>query len=328
MSDSGRGAARIEAVTRQLKRAFGTRPFHTSQAMALGFSEDRIERACIAGLVERLGRGWYAATDQGSVGLARLQVLQQANPGVVACGATAAALWGLPPPPGRDVCSDTVEIAFRADAGGLRGRRLGVRARRWSIPDHHIAVGPQGQVTTDPLRTAIDLARGLPMPFALVSLDAVLRLNVTSGMSVQEARRLLQATWAEARSCSGMRAVGLAIPFANPLAESPLESIVRGRIIEVRLPVPLLQVEVMGASGRWYRSDLGLDLPGDPAGSYRLLIEADGLLKYQCAGDLAEEKKRQHDLERRGHCFVRVLYREGVYEPGPFLAQIRHHLNG
>lgn len=281
---------------------------------------------CATGLLERVGHGWYALRDSAPPRLARLRVLQDANPGVVACGATAAALWGLPVPLGHPVGDDTIEVAFRIGSGGLRGRRLGVIAHRWSIPDHHVARCPQGFVVTDPLRTALDLARGHTLPFALVPLDGGLRCAVDDGTSLPLARENLHQRWADARHSRGMRAAGFAHAFADPLAESPLESIVRGRIIEAQLPVPRLQVEVTGESGRRYRADMGLDLPGDPPGFHRLLIEADGLLKYQSAEDLADEKRRQHDLERKGHIFVRALYREAVHEPERFLAPIRRLL--
>ena len=107
-----------------------------------------------------------------------------------------------------------------------------------------------------------------------------------------------------------------------------MESIVRGRIIEAGLPVPLLQVRVVGRSGREYRSDLGLALPGDPPGVTSLLIEADGVGKYLQPGDLVAEKRRQHDLEGRGHRFVRVLYGEAVLAPEGFLAAIGRLLAG
>lgn len=305
-----------------MERAFGWQPFHTSEARLLGVSDDRIERACAAGALQRLGGGWYAVASRELPFLARLRVLQDANPGLVACGETAAAIWGLPLPPGRGGSSGCLEVAFREGAGGLRGQRLGAVARRWRLPEHHIAQDLDGHAVTDPLRTAIDLARGLPLPFALISLDAGVRVATELGLDPGNARALLHRHWMDVRRSWGMRAVGLALPHADHRAESPLESIVRGRMIEAGLPTPDLQVNVMGASGRWYRSDMGLDLPGEPPESYGLLIEADGLLKYQVPQDLAGEKKRQHDLERRGHRFVRVLYSEAVHAPGAFLRDI------
>lgn len=327
MSEGIHAGARVRAVAHRLEQAFGTSPFHTSHARRAGISDDRVERACAQGLAERLGRGWYAVVPEDAQRLSRLSVLLDSNPGILACGSTAAALWGMPVPPGYAGPATGIEVAFRDGSGGLRGQRLGATARRWHVPDDHLAYDANGYPATDPLRTAIDLARGLPLPFALAALDAGLRVAVTAGADREQAHDRLHHHWLGLRRGKGMRRVGLAIPHADDRAESLLESIVRGQMIQARLPASTLQVEVMGASGRWYRSDMGLDLPGDPPGSHRLLIEADGLLKYQAPEDLADEKKRQHDLERRGHVFVRVLYREGVYEPEGFLGEISRRLH-
>ena len=72
---------------------------------------------------------------------------------------------------------------------------------------------------------------------------------------------------------------------------------------------------------------MAMDLPGEPEGSYRLLIEADGLSKYATVEDLAEEKRRQHDLERQGHVFVRVLFREALWSPATFTDEISRLLD-
>jgi hypothetical protein len=72
---------------------------------------------------------------------------------------------------------------------------------------------------------------------------------------------------------------------------------------------------------------MGLDLPGEPEGSCRLLIEADGLSKYARVEDLAEEKRRQHDLERQGHIFVRALFREALWHPATFNDEISRLLD-
>lgn len=311
----------------QLARRFADAPFHLAQAELLGIASDRLERACAAGALTRVGRGWYAVTTAEPPWLARLRVLQAENPGLVACGATAGLLWLIAIPPFRCAPPDELEVAFLDGSGGLRGRRPGIRARRWAIPAQHAVIGPRGILVTDPLRTALDLARGQSLPFALVPLDAAARLAAASGQSPEEIAANLRTL---GRDMHGGHGVGLAIrAFAhvNGLAESALESIVRGRIIEAGLPLPALQVPLTGASGRLYRADMGLDLPGEPEGSCGLIIEADGMGKYDRLEALTEEKKRQHDLERRGHVFVRAVYVEALRRPEEFLSPIRRLLS-
>lgn len=319
----GHASSRLRATRDHLARAFGSTPFDLPLAGAAGVSRDRVERACTAGLVQRVARGTYAVVESGQAARARLTALRDRNPGIVACGSSAALDWGLPIPPGYDVARGDVEVAYRNGAQGRRGRRPGVVARRWSIPDGHVTTGPRGQLVTDPLRTAIDLARGMPLHLALIPLDAALGVAIQHGFTCEEARTELRTRWNQCRTANGMATVGGAIRHADPLAESPLESIVRGRILVAGLPIPRLQVPVMGKSGRFYRADLGLDLAGDAPGTFRLLIEADGMGKYQSPKDLADEKRRQHDLERQGHIFVRVLYDEAVHRPSDFLGTIR-----
>lgn len=310
-----------------LIQEFAAAPFHLTQAAGLGIGADRLERACAAGALTRVGRGWYAVANPVAPWLARLLVLQAENPGLVACGATAALLGSMAVPPFRGVGAGELEVAFLEGSGGMRGRRHGLRARRWPIPPHHVVRGPHGVLMTDPLRTSIDLARGQSLPFALVPLDSAARRAVADGMRPHEVVCELRARLDLMRGRHGVRLAASALRHVSPLAESALESIVRGRIIEAGLPSPALQVPVVGESGRSYRADLGLDLPGRPEGSFGLLIEADGLGKYDRVEALAEEKKRQHDLERRGHVFVRAIYGEALSRPEEFLSPIRRILS-
>lgn len=270
--------------------------------------------------------------------------------GSVLCGDDASEFWSQPIPPRPEAAESSahrgakggasgnvptrperhqVEVILPRGASGRRGHRPGVFARRWRLPESHVVRTANGLLVTDVLRTAIDVARGLPLPFALVSLDAALQSVVTDGdLPLPVARQLLGERVVDLAGGKGIAAVRQALPWAHPAAESPLESIVRGRIIEAGLPTPRLQVPIVGASGRHYRGDLGLDLPGDPPGSCRLIIEADGLGKYGNPADVREEKKRHLDIERTGREIVRVLYSEGVYRPTEFLGWIRHLLAG
>lgn len=312
----------------RLAEEFAAAPFHLAEAERLGIGPDRLERACAAGALTRVGRGWYVVRTPAAPWLARLRVLQAENSGLVACGATAALLWLIAVPPFRGIAPDELELAFLEGSGGMRGRRVGIRAHRWAIPAHHAVVGPHGILVTDPFRTAMDLARGQSLPFALVPLDAAARHAAMRGMLPYEIAAELCVRRDDMRGGHGVRLAARAFAHVNGLAESALESIVRGRIIEAGLPSPSLQVPLVGASGRCYRADMGLDLPGEPEGSWGLLIEADGLGKYDRPEALAEEKKRQHDLERRGHVFVRAVYAEALRRPEEFVAPIRRILSG
>lgn len=323
-----------ERTAQSLREFFGRRAFGRAEAEQRGISADRLERACAAGFVVRVSRGWYALTPvDGLTDAHRNQVrrhhLTVEAVGLVAAGQSAAVTWGTPIPPTMvPLDPEDIEVIPLPGVAG-HGRRRGIRTRRWKLPESHVVRTPNGLLVTDPLRTAIDVARGLPLPFALVSLDAALRHAVRfERLPLPVARELLAERVDDLAGGKGIAAVRRALPWAHPDAESPLESIVRGRIIEAGLPIPRLQVPIVGASGRHYRGDMGLDLPGDPPGSCRLIIEADGLGKYADPADLREEKKRHLDIERTGREIVRVLYAEGVYRPAEFLAWIRRLITG
>ncbi|MFM9136462.1 MAG: hypothetical protein ACKOT0_13690 [bacterium] len=320
----------VRASMHRLREAFDDGPFHASQAEQVAVSRQQLEHAARAELVTRLGKGWYALAGETQPPFGfpvaqaqRLMALAHGNAAAVACGVSAAHIWQLPIPPAHQGRRDRLEIAYRDGHGGKRGERFGAIARRWVLPDDHVTTGPRGEPVTTPLRTAIDLARGQPLPFALISLDAALRMTVMGGESPEDARARLKVIWEALRRGHGIRAVGLALPFVDERAESALESIVRGRILEAGLPRPYVQVPVIGASGKQYRADLGLDLPGDPRGSSRLLIEADGRLKYGAVDDVLSEKDRQTDLERRGYRFARTDYREMLQRPEVFTGYLR-----
>lgn len=323
----------VRASIHRLRQAFGHQPFHVGQAEHMAVTRQQVEHAARAGLITRLGSGWYALACEMPPPFGfpathgqRLTVLAHGNDAVVACGVSAAQIWQLPIPPTTPGRPDKLEIAYRDGRGGKRGERFSAVARRWFLPDDHVTTGPQGEPVTTPLRTAIDVARGQSLAFALISLDAALRMTIMNGEAPEDARAQLLAIWRALRRGHGIRAVGLALPFADERAESALESIVRGRILEAGLPRPHVQVPVTGASGRRYRADLGLDMPGDPPGTCRLLIEADGRQKYAEVDDVLSEKDRQTDLERRGHRFARTDYREMLRRPVAFTDHLRRLL--
>ena len=195
----------------------------------------------------------------------------------------------------------------------------GVKFVRTSVPASQIALdGRAGLRVTDPIRTALDLACGRELACALVPLDSVLRRLIRSGLPPDVARALVSERCAEMRWHPGVRALRRAVGFMHAGAETALESIVRGRLIDAGIEGIRVQLVLAGASGREYRVDLAIE----KAPGRFVIIEADGLGKYAAPDDLVKEKLRQHDLESCGHGVVRVVYREAAYEPSAFMARV------
>ena len=91
------------------------------------------------------------------------------------------------------------------------------------------------------------------------------------------------------------------VRHADWRAESALESWTRGRFITLRLPLPQLQRDVIGASGWVAQSDFLWEY-------YRVVGEADGKVKY-LQDELWAEKQRQDDVEDAEYEVIRWNWR-------------------
>jgi hypothetical protein len=91
------------------------------------------------------------------------------------------------------------------------------------------AVQRSGVWCTPPARTACDVARLGARIDALATLDSALR----SGTCTQD---LLLAAVADQRGLRGVGRLGQLIPHADGRAESPMESRMRWRFLDARLP--------------------------------------------------------------------------------------------
>jgi hypothetical protein len=196
---------------------------------------------------------------------------------------------------------------------GLVHWRLGARAV--SSVDHRRA--------TDVPTTAVDVARQLVAPEALIVVDAAARrLAGTSD------RRLLRSPRAHQRIRDVLRQalavtprpgaarVRTALEWMDPAAESPPESYIRGHIRQAGLPAPLVNAPVIGASGRQYYVDLFW--PDAMRG-----LEVDGRVKYTEPAALHREKRRQEDIEATGIRLSRQLAADIFERPEAVAGAIR-----
>lgn len=105
-----------------------------------------------------------------------------------------------------------------------------------------------GRPATTAAWTAIEVARALPRPRALATLDAALRSGHCDPASLQRAL----AAQSGRRGIVKVRAL---LPCADARAESPMESEARLVMIDGGLAVPVLQHEVVDSRGRRRRLD-------------------------------------------------------------------------
>lgn len=171
-----------------------------------------------------------------------------------------------------------------------------------------------GQQVTTLSRTLVDLARVRGHLHALVPWEAALcraRLADEQGPGQGSCVLLptLQAQLARAVAAiagrKGSRAASFALAFATPWAESPRESVSRWLMLQLGLPQPWQQFEVVDEHGRLVgRTDFAWPERG-------VLGEYDGRGKYEGDGDLmprdviVREKRRQERLEELGWVVAR-----------------------
>ena len=321
----------------RLGEAFHEETFTVPEAQSVGVSHGTLTRLVAAGALVRVARGLYVVPRAEHAWIDRLRGLLESRPGVAACSVTAAQLTvvAIPPEPVTPAEAATRSAGWTTEPDlvhlcGIEGfdvphwRMPGVRFVRTSVPASHVVEVRSGIRVTDPIRTALDLARGRDLACALVPLDSVLRRLLRAGFPLAVARSLVSERCDRMISYPGVRALRRAVGFMHPGAETALESLVRGRLIDAGIEGIRIQLAVTGASGREYRVDLAIEM--EP-GRY-VIIEADGLGKYAESTDLAKEKVRQHDLESRGHGVVRVMYREAAYAPSAFIERVRAALAG
>jgi hypothetical protein len=293
-----------QATLEQVLAIGGGSPVRVGVALEAGITRGAIRAAIISGQLTQPSRGTIAPAALGDstpvdLLLERCRAIQARRPRLVFSHITAAVIDGLP------VLRAEFERLYAWDPSP---RPIdGVRNRRRELPEE-LVTEVAGVRITHPLCTAIDLARELHLPSALITLDAVMRATaiaynsvdrrpdhrrVECHIAVQWAFDQLAAVAASLHGSKGARSARHALELASPRAESPAESFSRGHMLLAGI-VPLeLQHRVFDADGVERRLDFLL-APG-------LAGEVDGMVKYDGEGaarQLREEKNRDLLLER------------------------------
>lgn len=244
------------------------------------------------GRLVRVRRGWYAPAGPAGPAPTTAAAAATVRLDAVASHATAAGIWGLPtlgPPDPR-----THVTRPRRSQGTLRDYP-GVVLHHAALPPDQVTVRDGVPVTT-PARTVLDLARAESFRAAVVTADAALRGGC--------GRADLLAVAAACRGWPGTRQARRVIAFADPRAETPLESISRVAFYRYQIPAAVLQALI----GGYERADfLWPDV--------RVIGEADGLGKYTDPEVLRHEKIREENLTQLGFTVVRWTWRDAYRRP-------------
>jgi hypothetical protein len=319
----------IEQTASRIAELGAGDPVRVAEALAAGVTRAALRAAIDGGLLMRPAHGFVAprrvtSADAMSEFIARCRALQDRRPRSVLSHTTAAVLTPLPSAGRPSAAIHCIDPNPRPSPGFV--------CHRGTVPDCEI-VEVDGLRVTSPLRTAVDLAMSSPLPQALVTMDAALRLRtlaLSKAAFVREDRRVedptgqalaraeLQQSLAACGGRPGAAEARRAAHAASPLAESPAESWSRGHLL-IRGVVPLgLQARVIDAEGRQRRLDFLL--------AEGLAGEVDGMVKYDVADGarrLREEKTRDLLLERVGIRTVRWTGVEVFRDPAAVVDLVR-----
>ena len=236
------------------------------------FGECGLRDRVAGGALIRLYRGVYADAEVEIDNRLRIEAaLVSAGPGLVAIRESAAALYGF------DVLdSTTVHLAGGPAETARSQPGLEIHGIKLSLAER-TRVGDLPATTAE--RSVVDLVRIASRIDALAVVDAALHVNACTAQTL--------ATQLEAQR--GQRGIVRAreiIRLGNGLAESPMESRLRMRILDAALPAPTLQFRLVDESGAdLYRLDLAWP-------HRRVAVEYDG------AGHM-DRRQQRHDIARR-----------------------------
>jgi very-short-patch-repair endonuclease len=170
-----------------------------------------------------------------------------------------------------------------------------------------------GRPLTTPLRTVLDCARTMPLREALVVMDAALYRGLVR-------RAPLQAAAGTALG-PGATALRRVVRFADELAASPLESV-------LRLILTLVECEM-----RTQVRIPGLTAPVDYVLDGWLVVEADGFEFHSDRRTYRNDRARLNALATQGYVLLRFTWEDVRFRPGWVLDQVlrvlslgpRHH---
>jgi len=260
-------------------------------ALDEGWSDGELARLVRAGGWHRLRRGAYVDGRTPPPALTRHRLLLRATlvglsrPAVVS-HQSAAVLHGFPLWGAR---LDRVHITRRPRAWNDSSGVLVCHVARLRDDE---TTSIDGVEVTDPVRTALDLARSLPHEAAVAVLDAALHRGLVTDTD-------LRTRLTDLMGAPGARAAARAVRFADGRSESVGESRSRVALHRLGLNPSGLQFDVLAAEGEHIgRADFAWE-------EERVVGEFDGRVKYgrllrpgQDPGEVVYREKRREDAIR------------------------------
>jgi hypothetical protein len=270
-------------VDTELRGLFDAQGGVASSAQILDILSRRaMQRRLDAGELSKVWPGIYCLGKPDDAIRLRGLDLRAGEP-VAICLATAAAAYGFDTEGVADLHVLNPRGHLLRDSDGL------VVHRRDGAP----VTAVSGRPATTPEWTAVEVARSLRRPRALATLDAALRSGTCD-------RRQLRSAAERQAGRRGVVAVRQLIPYANPLAESPMESEARLVMLDGGLPSPLLQLEITDRDRRIWRVDF--------AWPERLVaVEYDGFDWHSRPEDFRRDRRKRAALQEIGWQVISIV---------------------
>lgn len=278
-----------------------SKPFSYAAAREAGVSRDLLRRLLKDGSLRRLFQGVYVDSAAEDSTASRMEAASLVlPPDSVAVDHTAAWLHHVDTfGPWDQLTSPPLDVFRRA--GAARVRRQGCSGGERQLLPRDTTMRGTIELTT-PLRTALDLGRGLKRERALAAMDGLAR---SGGFSSDR----LAAEIGRFRGFRGVVQLRHLVPLVDGRAESPGESRLRLAWIDAGLPTPILQHQVSDGGRIGF---LDISDPGS-----RIAAEYDGQDWHSTPG------QRRHDAERRAW-LAELGWRVEVFTRDDFRARTVH----
>jgi hypothetical protein len=254
-----------------------------------------------SGAIMRVWHGIYALSPPDTVG--RLEGLDlMTGKTIVACMATAARLYGFDTEMRDRIHILDPGVRMRPTSSLMVHQRVGAPLRR-----------VEGRLATTPAWTAVEVARSLPRPRALATLDAALRC---AACTVAE----LDAVIREQKGRRGIVKVRELMPHADGRSESPMESEARLVFLDGGLPKPELQYEILDRCGDRWRVDFAWP-------DAFVVAEYDSMEWHASPESLKHDRIKTSRLQECGYSVVPIVVDDVRRRPSDLVARIFYHID-
>jgi len=272
----------------------------TTAELLTVMTRKQLDTAVRRGRLIRVWHGVYSTVEPDL--MIRLWALDLLSGGhAVACLHTAATLYGFG-------VQDNPAVHVLDPGNGLRSATGLVVHRREGAPLQRVS----SRRATTPAWTAVEVARQLPRPRALATLDAALHsrrctpADLAAAVDLQSGRR-------------GIIAVRDLLPLADGRAESAMESEARLAMLDHGLPRPELQHVITGHDGERWRVDFAWP-------EARVAAEYESVEFHSGAADMVRDRKRLAGIQETGWILIPIVASDVRRTPARMCARIRRHL--